>query len=258
MMAAIGAGKWGFSTVPNGGRGAVWTQTVVNVGVMESHGRWWTINLNAWQGQGGFLRAANGGVGMPLGTAAGGGAGVRATIQLGGGGVDGGGSATETIIVDYPANGTVLHVHATSVNITLTGTMANVGDNTPPPLLSGWVGVGQGTNRPEVATLTEAIRVVADGAGFAESVPPRARAYRVIFLSTVQSSALQLSANATPVNLATDVLHEIPVGNFVFDRPSDRRSWYPLHPAAMQLVVSNQAGTGAVGQWSVQWLLEVG
>jgi hypothetical protein len=242
MGGPIAGGRQAFSYQPVGTANQLVSQQVARVQSDTGLARAWTLSLNAWQGN---LFTP----GVPKAT-------TRVRLTLTGGGEAGGGAATEVVEVDYPRAGTTFNVHAVTVTVEVKLQMPSVVPGPGMPVYSGWIGVGTAQNGTDMdATLTEAIRVVADGNGFQENIPARARAFRVLFLSVVHVLNL-LQNDMASTGCVNTGLQMIPEIGHTLEASLSR--WMPLHPDAVFLVASNQDGLGAVGQWSIQWLLELG
>jgi hypothetical protein len=236
----IVGGRTAFSHQFQGAGSAVVTQQVMRAQSPGGLATAWTITLTAWQGN--LVAAGNAGV-------------TRARVSLVGGGEPGGGGATEVVEVDYPRCGTVFNVHAVTVSVEVKTRMPAVPPAGGMPVLSGWMGEGRTQSSDMDATLTEQIRIVNDGLGFQETVPPRARAFRVLYLS-LPHAVTMLQNDLNSIGLMSTANQNIPeVGHGL---ESSMSRWIPLHPDAAFLVISNNDGLGGVGQWSVQWLLELG
>jgi hypothetical protein len=233
-------GRQAFSYVPQGAASAFITQQVMRAQAEGGLARSWTVSLNSWQGN--LATPGNAGV-------------TRAKLTLAGGGEAGGGAAQEIVRVDYPRAGTTFNVHAVSVTVDVETRMPAVLPAQGMPTFSGWLGVGKANGTDMDATLTEQIRIVADGNGFQETVPPKARAFRVLYLTaTHQVGILQNDLSSTGLWATAMVMNPDP-GHFL---ETSMSRWFPLHPDCAFLVLSNNDGAAAVGQWSVQWLLELG
>jgi hypothetical protein len=239
MGGPIPGGLLAFSYQPKAASGAAVSQQVLRVQSDTGLARSWTLSLNAWQGAFGVTAAH--GV-------------TRVRVTLVGGGEPGGGSATEIVLLDYPRAGTTFNVHAATVSVEVITVMPLAG--AAAPLFTGWLGVGTAQNGTDMdATLTEGLRVIADGNGFQETVPARARAFRVLFLSTPHVMTLLQNDGASVGLVATSNQYIPEVGHGL---ESSMSRWMPLHPEAAFLVANNQDGLGGVAQYSVQWLLELG
>jgi len=255
MMKLTGLGTWAFAVIPQGAPSSPFAIKVMNVASPHPRGAVWTINLNSFQAKGDVQATA----GQPVRNKTAFFDRLIARITFTGGGEVAGGSAQETVDIDYPAAGTVVTVVATAVNVEIVGQIPSLVGGTAgnTPQISGWISTGRSSGRPMTATLTEPLRVVIDGQGFQENVPPRARAFRLQFVSFPRVvSLLQLSGNATPVAVCQDTPSYIPESGHGLE--ASRAMWWPLSPEAQALVVSNQDGLGGTGQWRVQWLLELG
>lgn len=255
MMKLTGLGVWAFTMTPQGAVSAPFAVKVLNAASPHPRGVAWTINLNAFQAPATVAATA----GQPARNKTAVFDRLIARITWTGGGEVAGGAASETVDIDYPAAGTVVTVIGTSVLVEVVGQMPSAAGPTAGnvPILSGWLSVGRSHSRPMTATLTEVVRVVADGFGFQENVPPRARAFRLQPVSLSRTaSILQLSGNATPVTTCNDTVAYVPeIGH---ELESSRAMWWPLSPETQAVVVSNTDGLGAVLQYRMQWLLELG
>lgn len=241
MTAATG--KFAFNMQPTGAPSSQGTSTVLTATIAGPLAVPWTITLAAWQGAGGFPRNQTG---LPLAT-------LKARLTWGGGGANGGGSAQEIALVDYPAGGAVYTVLGTNVKVDIVWTMPGVGVNDAAPLLGGWVSHGHAAARPWLAGLQEPSR----GGNAVLLVPPRARGYRVFSPSGLDGSTIvviQQSGEATPLTVQRDTWSLSALASQDWDWPSSRAQWYPLHPDAQTLVVTPPVGPS----YSVQWMLELG
>lgn len=243
-MTYMAQGQFGFQQEPSPVAGDFQLSPAIVATSPEPGGRVWTVTLASWVRQ------------MPTRALAQ----CRARITLGGGSA--GGSANDTVLVDYPAQGTVFEVHGTNVRVEVLGTVdqADLNGLRRPPLLAAWLTAGRASQRPMVATLTGQKWVVASGNQAIENVPARARAYRILPLTGTDLIAIQASDNATPVTLAQDfpIASNGGVPVLEFFAASSRAQWFPLHPMAAVLNVQNGSGPGIDAQFTIQWLIELG
>lgn len=205
----------------------------------------WTVNLGSWLQQQ-PLRA------LQL---------CQAIVTWGGG--DDGGSANQTVTIDYPTQGTAFHVHGNEVRVQFAGAVSSLdlAGSRSPPELSAWLTPAKSMLYPLSPTLTTGTILIIAQATNVQIVPPRARAFRLLRLDQqdiVIVQASQFSNNATPAIVASDLVGS-PTAALTgqIQLPAHRAAWYPLAHEAATVTFSNLDLT-QLTQFRVQWLLEMG
>ena len=227
--------------------GRAFVGQIISATVADPRGVEWILNLAAWRSVGAVTRNQTG-VGDSRG--------VRAKIRWGGGGQ--GGSAQEVAEIDYPASGTTVAVHGTSIQVEVNGVMPT--DATQAPTLAAWVGVrGAAAAHQMEATLTEDPIAILVGQARTFDVPSRARAFRIVGTAGNRGSNIitgtQRTGNITPTDIQIDILINGATNAEEFTGPAARSRWYPMRPDAQGLRIDNLSG--AVTDVTVQWLIEL-
>jgi hypothetical protein len=165
--------------------------------------------------------------------------------------------ANEELTVDYPQTGTSFAVQGQSFQLRLAGRPGTLPtDHSPLLSVGAVVDSGVGAARNMTATLTTTFLSLSANGGGNQSggffIPVRARAFRLLW---------QLPVGATTLNL----LQQDQAGNpLIADQtgltggenlPSSRAQWYPLHPLAQQVSITNLDGLNSA-KFALQWLLE--
>lgn len=221
---------WTKQTVP----GQVFTEVALRASSADVAGRAWVVNLAGWKstGQRGALNMATLSVQVDVGTAGG----------------------TESFLVDWPVQGISFVCHGAQIRVSVNGqALGPVSNTAQGPILSMWLGIdASGRNAyPMNVTLTESTIAIAGSGTQPYTVPIRARAFRLIFTSPAGGASFttdQLDGNS--IGVGADAGGPPPSGI----EPSSRQAWYPLHPRATQLTVSDASGAGI--SIAVQWLLD--
>lgn len=239
-------GTFGFTLTPASNTGndiAEFRTTVMEVSTLDTLGATWGVNLSSWRG------------GVPrnqLGIDS-----LFCHLIWGGGGTSGG-TGSEDALIDYPAAGTTVMVHGTSLKVEIVGTVSPVFVADVLPTLSGWITVGATAQRAMCATLTDAQQLVTGGAGGAVFlVPARARAYRILtrLIDNDSVQITQLSGNATPRTESVDFARVTEAdGQGQSFLPQNTSRWIPLAPATQSIVVESTVDTTL----RAQWVLELG
>lgn len=215
-----------------------WQQSGVRVTSPDPGGITWAVTLASWRLQG-----------KPDATAAG----VKrllARVTYSGSGV--GGSGNEVALVDYPFGGLTFVVHASELVVDILGTQAAIVSDIA-PIVAGWVTRASALSQPSAwVTLTEP--VVTSTGTYVVKVPPRARAFRVLTLTTedIHVDVSQLSGNASPVTESIENT-QFSSGSAQYEA-ANRAAWYPLMPHTTTLTVSTAVNNAT----RVQWLLGLG
>ncbi len=187
---------------------------------------------------------------------------VKARVQVGSEG------GSDDFLVDYPKSGTAFCVQGAQLTVSIVGADLGVEALQIPdrPILGAWlVQVASGHNRPQNARFTTPIITIAQGAGGGFPVPGRARAFRVDTISPAGAAPLdllQLDSRPSPRDLLRDTTsfvatvlgNSLDIGLVLNLPPTARSQWFPLHPDAASLVLTNRSA-GDIGL-SVQFLLE--
>jgi len=195
----------------------------------DPRGLTWVLNLAAWKSA-----TSTGRSGLVVN-------GLGVDVELGSGG------AAEKFSLDYPFNGYALAVQAQQLTVTIRGTGV-AGANT---VLGAWITVdSSGRNSfPMNATLTEATQALGPLGTTVFLIPARARAFRLYPTNGIfQFTTDQLDAFSVGVGRDSGG----PPPNQT--DPSSRAAWFPLHPRATSLTISD--ATGIALSFVLQWQLD--